>query len=219
MKLVLFNGSPRYKKSNSALLADHFLKGYAKVHPETVEVHYLANLKKRREQVDAFANAELVIMIFPLYTDCMPAIVKEFFEQLILQKGNPEKQIGFIVQSGFPEAMHSVWLERYLDKLIGRMGYRYLGTVIRGGVEGIQIMPWWMTRKLYRQFEELGEQFARYGRFDSRISTQLGHPYKMSAIGRIGFSIFNKLGLTNFYWNSNLKKNGAWEKRFDRPYK
>jgi hypothetical protein len=27
-----------------------------------------------------------------------------------------------------------------------------------------------------------------------------------------------KTGLTNFYWNSNLKKNGAFEKRFDKPY-
>lgn len=32
------------------------------------------------------------------------------------------------------------------------------------------------------------------------------------------FKLLIKLGLTNFYWNNNLKKNGAFEKRFDRPF-
>ena len=32
------------------------------------------------------------------------------------------------------------------------------------------------------------------------------------------FSIFSLIGLTNFYWDFNLKKKGAYEKRFEKPY-
>jgi len=28
----------------------------------------------------------------------------------------------------------------------------------------------------------------------------------------------SKTGLSNFYWNSNLKKNGAYKNRFDKPF-
>jgi hypothetical protein len=46
MKLVIFNGSPRNKKSNSKVLIEHFLAGYNKICPDPVPVQYLANRKK-----------------------------------------------------------------------------------------------------------------------------------------------------------------------------
>ena len=68
MKLVIFNGSPRKLKSNSKVLIEHFLSGYNRICPEPVPVHYLANLKQRKEQVEAFRNSDIAILIFPLYT-------------------------------------------------------------------------------------------------------------------------------------------------------
>ena len=148
MKLALFNGSPRYKKSNSKILLEHFLKGYNRINPEQVPVHYLARYKEEETYRIAFQQADAVLIIFPLYTDSMPGIVKQFFESLVASEIQPGKKIGFIVQSGFPEAVHSIYVERYLKKLTQRLKGEYLGTVIKGGVEGIQIMPPWMTKKL-----------------------------------------------------------------------
>jgi len=34
----------------------------------------------------------------------------------------------------------------------------------------------------------------------------------------MGYSILAKTGLMDFYWNKQLKENGAYEKRFARPY-
>lgn len=220
MKLAIINGSPRYKKSNSTLLINQFLSGYHKIIPEEIPIHYLANQQLRNEAVDAFFESNEIILIFPLYTDCMPGIVKEFIER-IAQMNKSDiggKKIGFIVQSGFPEAIHSVAVEHYLEKLTKRLQCEYLGTVIKGGVEGIQFMPPFMTRKLYLQFEKLGEYFAKNSAFSPQIMDKLRKPYKMSPIQRALFSMMAKTGLTNFYWNSNLKKNGAFEKRFDKPY-
>ncbi|MDX2413926.1 MAG: NAD(P)H-dependent oxidoreductase, partial [Bacteroidales bacterium] len=141
MKLAIFNGSPRNKKSNSKILIEHFLSGYNKICSEPVPIHYLANCKQKEEQKEIFRNAEIVIIIFPLYTDCMPGIVKDFFERIAELKLTPSKKIGYVVQSGFPEAIHSIYIERYVDKLTKRLKFEYLGTIIKGGVEGIQMMP------------------------------------------------------------------------------
>ena len=80
MKPVIINGSPRNKKSNSRILIGEFLKGYYTVDKDPVEICYLADPKQRIAAVDAFRNNEQILVIFPLYTDCMPGIVKEYFE-------------------------------------------------------------------------------------------------------------------------------------------
>lgn len=219
MKLAIFNGSPRNKKSNSELLINHFLTGYYKVYSEPLPIHYLAGRKKKESLIEVFQNAEIIIIFFPLYTDCMPGIVKEFFESIVELKFTHTKKIGFIVQSGFPEAVHSIYVARYLKKLTKRLKCEYLGTVIKGGVEGIQIMPSWMTKKLFSKFQDLGEYFAKNNIFSPKIQEVLRKPYKMSLLRRFLFSAMSKTGLSNFYWNSNLKKNGAFKNRFDKPFK
>jgi hypothetical protein len=150
----------------------------------------------------------------------MPAIVKEYFERLaeVDKTEIKSKKIGFIVQSGFPEVIHSVAVEHYLEKLTKRLQCEYLGTVIKGSVEGIQAMPPFMTRKLFKQFKKLGEYFAENTAFSPETMKTLRNPYKMSPRKIAIFKLLIKLGLTNFYWNGNLKKNGAFDKRFDKPY-
>jgi NAD(P)H-dependent FMN reductase len=220
MKLAIINGSPRNKKSNSTLLINQFLEGFNSKNTQEVPIHYLANQLFKKEGVDTFIKSDVVIIIFPLYTDCMPAIVKEYFERLfeVDKVEIKSKKIGFIVQSGFPEVIHSVAVEHYLEKLTKRLQCEYLGTVIKGSVEGIQVMPPFMTRKLFKQFKKLGEYFAENTAFSPEIMKILRNPYKMSPRKIAIFKLLIKLGFTNFYWNSNLKKNGTFEKRFDKPY-
>jgi hypothetical protein len=90
--------------------------------------------------------------------------------------------------------------------------------VIKGGVEGIQMMPAPMTKKLYSQFECLGEYFAQNETFEQKIMNELRKPYTFSSTHVRIFNFLSRFGLTNFYWNSNLKKNGAYGKRFARPF-
>ncbi|NLF43895.1 MAG: NAD(P)H-dependent oxidoreductase [Bacteroidales bacterium] len=218
MKIAIFNGSPRAKKSNSTLLTEQFLKGYSSVCLEEVPVFYLAITNHIDEFVKAFQQAETAIVIMPLYTDCMPGIVKFFLENVYNNCKDPGKRIGFIVQSGFPESFQSKALERYLEKFCKRMGFHYLGTIIKGGVEGIQIMPPVMTNKLYNKFYELGYHFALNNEFSPKIKAELAKPLHLSPARRFSNRIFSLLGFTNFYWDSNLKKNNAYEKRFDKPF-
>jgi NAD(P)H-dependent FMN reductase len=217
MSLAIFNGSPRKTQSNSTLLINYFLNGYYDNSTYNHSIHYLAFATKAREHVEAFVEADTVIIIFPLYTDAMPGQVKFFIESLegVESKG---KKVAFIVQSGFPEAYHATFVEKYLEKLSRKMGWEYLGTLIKGGVEGIQIMPPSMTRELFSDFEKLGSYFARHQCFDPKIAAKMRTPYRFSLTRRIVFRLMMLLGLSDFYWNSKLKQHNAFDKRFDAPY-
>ena len=218
MKLVIYNGSPRKKKSNSRLLIEAFLRGYSQHQNDNVEIHYLASLKKREQHLQACTAADVVLIIFPLYTDCMPGIVKEFLEKMAPLTKNTSKKFTFIVQSGFPESIHSEYIARYLEKYKKRLNGHYLGTAIKGGLEGIRIILPWMQNKTFRLFEDLGKSFGDKGIFEPSTLKKMAKPYKMPKARLMMFALFEKLGFANFYWDTMLKQNNAYEKRFDAPF-
>jgi hypothetical protein len=174
MKLTVFNGSPRGTNSNTKILLEQFLKGFSEIAENEYELNYLIHVDKQEEFVEKFSSAEMVLLACPLYTDAMPAIVKTFIESLLALKGRKDNPpIGFLIQSGFPEALHSRPLERYMVKLAKRLGCPLYGTAVRGGIEGIQNMPPYMTKKVFNLFYTLGKGFGATGRFDPGIVKKL----------------------------------------------
>ncbi len=220
MKITVFNGSPRGAKSNTKILLEHLLQGYRSETDADVEieVHFLNRRKQRAAQREAFARADLVVLAFPLYVHAMPGIVKELLE--VLEPRDPAEGVSMacFVQQGFPETHQSAWLTPYLERLPARLGCRSAGIAVKGGVEGIQIKPAWMTRKLYRAFHDLGGDLARRGRFDAGRLEELAQPVHLGAARRLLFRAMSLTGLTNFYWDKNLKDNGAYDQRHARPY-
>jgi len=218
MKLTVFNGSPRGKTSNTRILLEHFLQGFSETAGNQFELYYLIQKKDLTGCVEAFKKADQVILAFPLYVDCMPAVVKAFIEALEpLCACSPNPRLGFIIQSGFPESVHSHYLRRYLEKLCRRLGSPYLGTVIKGGVEGIRSQPAWMTRGVLETFSKLGRSFGSRGEFDQELVAKLAQPVRFRGAGLIMARVFAKMG-EMFYWNPLLKKNKAYHKRFAKPY-
>ncbi len=228
MKLTIFNGSPRGKGSNTKILLDHFTRGFAETThtdengetiPNKFELAYLVNVDDTEEHVEMFQDAERVLLAFPLYADAMPGIVKHFIEKLgplCGMKNNPG--IGFIVQSGFPEAIHSRYVEKYLEKLAARLHCKYLGTVVKGGVEGIKIMPQGMTKKLFDAFYRLGLEWGNTGTIDREIVRSLAPRERLSGFARLTIKFLAATGLTDSFWDRQLKKNNVYDKRFARPY-
>ncbi len=217
-KLAVFNGSPRFKNSNSKALITEFLKGYHRIIKDEVPVYYLASTKDRRENINAFKNADVIILFFPLYTDCMPGIVKEFFEDVMCLSNLSEKKLGFVVQSGFPETIHLFAIEKYLEKFVKHLSCEYLGTVVKGGVESIRFQRKKRTDKLFFKFNDLGEYYAFTGSFSSEIINSFHKFFKIPPFFQFIFGLVIKLGMLNSYWNTNMKKNGVYDRRFDKPY-
>jgi NAD(P)H-dependent FMN reductase len=217
MRLMLCNGSSRGKRSNTAILLKHFTDGFMATQGNSYEVAYLAHLKEHPDFAGKLRQADAAIIAFPLYTDSMPALVKDFIETLGAGKGDVPA-LGFIIQSGYPETIHSRFVEKYCEKLARRLNARYLGTIIRDGIEGIQTKPPLLTRRIFMAFQSLGRHFGVTKEFHPIIKRKLAGRERMSAFGRILFRILKISGISNLHWNKVLKKNGVFERRFDRPY-
>jgi len=221
--LLLLNASPRGPRSNSMKMMTRLVEGWLRGGGQAPEVLHLAKSGDFARAVEAFPQAGTVMLGMPLYTDSMPALVKAYIEALsprvaVAQAGGVNPVLGFLVQSGFPEARHSRPLERYLAKLALRLGSPYAGTIVRGGGEALQSMPDEANRKLWKQLRTLGEQLARNGRFGEADLRAIAGTEQFSPVVASLVSMVFKLPVAQFYWNSQLKKNGAWERRFAAPY-
>ena len=214
-QLTLFNGSPRGSKGNTPIFLRELAKGFG----GPSETHHLVRLKETEQMVQAFAAAECVIMGFPLYTDAMPGITKHFIEALEpLVGGENNPPLGFVVQSGFPEGLHSRYIERYLEKLAVRLGSPYLGTVVKGNGEGTRIMPPNMTQNLFDNLQAIGAGLASTGNFDAEILKAIAKPERYPALLGPVFRLFLRLPIAHGYFDDMLKENGAYEQRFAQPF-
>ena len=214
-RLTLFNGSPRGRRGNTPIFLNEFAKGFSK----QTEIHHLVRVKSTDEFVQAFADAECAFLGFPLYTDAMPGIVKNFIDALqpfAGRKNNPP--LGFIVQSGFPEGLHSRYIERYLEKLADRLGSPYLGTIIKGNGEGVRLMSADANQSLFEGLQSLGAGLAAKGRLDTEILTRLAHPERFPSILEPVFKIVLRLPFAHSYFDNMLKKNNVYEWRFAQPF-
>lgn len=217
--LTVFNGSPRGRKGNTPILLEQFLSGFKEGKGGTYEMHDLIQIKQMEHFAEAFGKAKCVLLAFPLYTDAMPGSVMAFIEKLEQFKGRPDNPpLAFLVQSGFPETDHSRHVEQYLKKLSERLGCPYVGTIVKGGVEGIQIQPENMTRNLFDKMKEIGKVFGTTGEFNPELLAQLTGIGQLPGAARFLMKLLSKTRIPGIYWDMQLKKNNAFDRRYDRPY-
>jgi hypothetical protein len=217
--LLLLNGSPRGKGSNSMKMLTRAAKGWSRATGGQIETLHLARRADFDRAVASFAEADTVLLGMPLYADAMPSLVKEYIEALAPRVGLPSNpRLAFLVQSGFSEALHSRGVERYFEKLATRLGSPYAGTIVRGGGESLRSMPDEASKKLWARLEALGEGLARDGRFDGELLAQVAGIERFSApvAAVLGAALVWPLPL--IMWNGEMKKNGAYERRDARPY-
>lgn len=212
MKLISVIGSPRGKKSNSTVISDWF-------NQEPSETLYLNKIKQHLEYVKTLKDATHIVFIFPLYVDGMPAQVKAFFEEMEKVKLHfVGKKVTYIIHSGFPDGIHLENLKKYLNYYSKLMSFKNYGVICIPGSEGFRLMPENMTKKKSEIVSNLGQQFIKNQAFPDDALVKLQGPLRFSKMKITGFKLASGMGLTNFYWNSNLKKNDAYHKRFDQPY-
>jgi NAD(P)H-dependent FMN reductase len=215
MRWTLLDGSPR-ARSNTGILLRRLARGLEKAGQET-EILRLAHPAVAARAPERFAASERFVLGFPLYTDAMPGQVMDFIERLAPFAGRPTNPpIAFLVQSGFPEAGHSRAIVRYLELLAKRLGSPYLGTIVRGGVEGIQRKPEHKSERLLSRIENLGHGLGSRGQLETAALQELAGPERFEGLGALILRLM--LPFANLGWNRMLRQNGAYARRFDRPY-
>jgi len=220
MRLTVYNGSPRGKAGNTEVMLSKVVAGFSSITDPDLKIIHLRSTKQRQEAHKYFAQSDLVLLGFPLYTDAMPGLVKEFIESLVSYVGRDDNpKMAFLVQSGFPEAHHSRFVERYLEKLARRLNAPYARTIVKGGCEGVRLMPDSMNRKLFDGLREAGADLAKDGKFNPEKLKVLAKPERYPQILAPVFKLLLKIPVTQSYWNGLLKKNEAYEKRFATPFR
>lgn len=216
MKLTVFNGSPKPGVDNTGVLAARFAEGFIRTADNSCMTYKLNRFSDPDAAVKVFRDAECVIIAFPLYNYSMPAIVMEFIERV----GRTDSavsggRIGYIVQSGFPEAIHARALERYLEKLSGLLGREYLGTILKGGCSRLAASPAKFD-KVLSGIGIIGARFGETGRLDGKLLAHFAGHDRLTFAPK--FIMKGIALLMNTYWNPLLRKNGAYHARDDRPY-
>lgn len=138
----------------------------------------------------------------------------KFIEMLQPSKGS----LGFIVQQGFSESSQSYYLEAYLERMTQRLQRDYLGTVIKGGVEGFQLQPVEEQEKILAPFVELVGSVLQSGQMSPPILAKLAGQGYLSKGMLFLFRLLAPTGLVHAYWNRQLKQNNAFHWRSEKPY-
>lgn len=218
MQLTVFNGSPRTGINNTDILLEGFLGGFRETPGNICTVHRLNKLASIAEAVDIFRTSDCIIIAFPLYVYAMPAGVKEFIEALEPLKGTcGGKSVGFIVQYGFPEAIHARPLEKYHEELAHILGCAYLGTVIKGGCDGLKRNSVRMNSRVLTGMRQIGRVFGSTGTLDRALLNAYAKPETEVFITKFIMRLIIPF-INRFYWTAQLKANGALDKVYDRPY-
>lgn len=218
-KVILYNGSPRGKGGNSLKIINQLAVGLkeAGVKEEDIIIRHLANQANHALWAKDFHNHSRHFFVFPLYVHAMPGIVKKFFDLLTPVKSD-SIQMSFFVQSGFPEGFQSHYLRAWLARFPRTLNCLYGGILIKGGMEALQVKPDEANKKLYAQLNHLGQGYAKTGLMQAREVAILSSPEHLSLPVQLLFKFAFKIGIGNFYWAYRLKKNNAYDRRFDKPY-
>ncbi len=213
MNTIILNGSPKGKIGNSEIFLQQFIKGMT----SPCEVKYISkeNAKELATYVQTF---DAIIFVLPLYIHSMPGVMMRFIEYLEPTLPSENKSIGFILQCGFTESSQCKYVERYFRSLAQELNRTYLGTVMKGESAGVYMMPRFMTRKLFKLLQNLGEIYEQTHTFDKSIMEKMQKPYELKGFTLKYLQFATKIGANKILWHKFLRDNNAFDKKLDQPF-
>ena len=111
------------------------------------------------ELQEAVANADLVVLAFPVYFDSLPALVTAAFERLRPRFGGPA--LLPVVQCGFPELAHTGVALELCAAAAARLGFAWAGHLALGGAGPLRDAPLHEARGVaWRQVQALDRAAA-----------------------------------------------------------
>ncbi|HBB67385.1 MAG: hypothetical protein A2X28_07145 [Elusimicrobia bacterium GWA2_56_46] len=218
MHLTIFNGSQKTGITNTEILVAGFVDGFSAIPGNTYTAYKLNSFKDLTEAVALFKDSDHILLAFPLYNYSMPAVVKDFIERLEPLKGKcTGKKVGFLVQYGFPEAVHARPLEKYLEHLSSLLDCAYLGTIIKGGCDSLAKSSKSRNKHIIAGISMIGRAFGTDGMLDRHLLKNYSKPETQTLLSKLFMRVFVLLA-NRYYWGAVLRKNGVEATSFARPY-
>jgi hypothetical protein len=208
--LVLIVGSPKNRGGTSLSLGDYILGKLPNDKFSTETFHAVKALRKDddwEKLATAVADADTVILSFPLYWDSMPSHVIRTMERLDLNRkiGRKGSQPNFylIVNNGFPEPWHNEIAIGIGQRFAGDMDFKWQGALNIGGggaIGGKQLEDMGgMTYKLRETLDMAAEAIGKSQQIPEDVKQRLSKPL---------YPAWFNIIFGGFGWRSLAKKRG-----------
>lgn len=235
-KIILLNGSPKGEIASSNVILDDFKKieNNKSSNSDECSIEYekfhIMDLVKNKEKIsivkDSILTSDAAIIAFPLYVDCLPSIVIEFFyelqKMLIREVANGEdkneklKEINCkvyaIVNNGFPEGSQNRIACEIVENFCKRVNMQWGGAAgigMGGMVSGIKDVP--MKASIKKNYRNVLENILN--------SIESGESLKENIYTEFNFPKKMYLDIAAKGWYDSAKCNGISKERlYAKPY-
>ena len=219
MHLVIVNCSPRtVSESNTNIIVEAFARGYTQ-RGNTAEIHHLSQKGTWDDIRTAFYANDNILMALPLYVESVPGIMMEFLETLTPKRdvpGGKRTKLAFLLQGGFAEASQLRCGERYLEKLPSYLNCDHNGTLIKGNMFVLHMMPPQSREKITAPFVEMGRHFAEDESFQKAVTEAFAGPEYFSKAMIAFFTLITPL--RKLFFHQFFKSKGCKGSLRAKPY-
>jgi len=218
--VLLLVGSPKGSSSSSNSLGDSLLSRLEQL-GLTVDKVYIYKLIRKEEGQKKLLNkveeANTIILVFPLYVDCLPAGVIKALELIADHRKSKEdrKKQGFaiLINCGFPETQHNNTAIAICKIFAREVGFEWKGALslgMGGAIGGRSLEErGGMVRNVIKGIDLASQALAEGKDIPDEATKLFGKKF-------IPISLYTKIG--NIGWNKQAKKYGAGKKIKDQPY-
>jgi len=219
-KALLLIGSPRGEKSTSASLGN-YLTSKLEVFGMIIEKGFIHKLVNREETIqnlfEMIDRADLIIISFPLYVDCLPAPVIKAMELISEERKKLEskKSQNFIAISnnGFPEVSQNTTAIQICRIFSIDCGFIWKGGIAVGGGGAINGIPLDERGGMVRNVIK-GLDIAAHALKDGKDIPQ--EAIDLLSKKFIPYNFYRAFG--NLGWRLQARRNSVKKKLKDKPY-
>jgi hypothetical protein len=73
--------------------------------------------------------------------------------------------------------------------------------------------------QILQRYRKLGEIYGKTGKQDKDLLEKIADPERIPLAAKAIALVLSPIGIFDKYWNRQLKTNGVYRRRNDRPYK
>lgn len=222
-KVISINGSPKGNKATSYAILEHINE---KISSVDKKIYSLRSSKKNgyKKIVEEITRATDVIIAFPLYVDCIPALLQDFMEKYNEAYDNRKikgkKDLHIIINCGFPEPEHNMVAIDIMKEFARLSGFNWrtgVGIGMGGMVNPDNIPPTVnIVRPVYEKLYDIVEGINGDYPEKEKGKIHFTNPH-IRMLGRKIMKVFY-IFMGNRGWKSQARKNNVGDRLGSRPY-
>lgn len=220
---LILVGSPKGKKSTSNKIASYIEEGFNK-NEVKVEKTYVDRYKKPdklKELLKKAPNFELIVIVAPLYNDCIPARTIHFMEEFSLYKKSLSKtrqKLMAVFNCGFPEPHQNDVAIKICENFALQTDMEWAGGITVGMGPSLE---------LFKSLENAGFMARNLRKglnttIDSLSNNETVPPEAIATASKLSLPLpiakFIYTYFINFAWKKRVRDKTIRKKMYDRPY-